>query len=1701
MPIDSLEQRIDTNKRNGMETQEIINFLNNDANVQELWKRLETSFNSNWLDHKKNQKFHDAINNATLNNREFQNKIQNKINKGLGQLTDSDVFLLYLQSLIDPSLAFSSFKPIISQNGDIYTRYGWQILLNYIRTKYKNPKYEFWRWWPNILPKPTAQPNNPKKWIEIQKKEPELPNNISFDTFWENNTYMPKEFSKLDSWAKENFPTEYNNEKVKSWKRNAEKWDRKTDYIKLDLYRFSLKKYQELLDQKHKPIYISVYWSKEKYEEQQNLAKVYFEEIEKISNQFPNIEETIKRISDYFNELEKLQKKHLKNEKEEDVQKKYELYSLEVNQRWEKVWIKEAQESLKKEPKSGDDAIKYWENFNKLMEFENEKEWIKRKYGKSIDNYENYLNEKWNLITKYWKENLQQWINTYKQYLDKINECKNQNEQFDENKYKSYTEKLSKSGLSKHFENIQILYNSINTKDGIPNNFPIRGIVEENKKIKKEQEEIDRERDELKKDNRLRYQIKHIWIRWINTLISSQRWAWAKLWAVISRLWHDDDEMVAVLERTNNWFWNPHFNISTKQSQPIYEKDKETGEAKITFNWDNGPWIIAESVVNMFTLIYWGWAIAKGLTKWAAKLWANMWAKLASWAWLVSSGFIQQVWNSFQEWFNAWMTWNQALLYGTTSALIQWSLELISPNEFINWLWKNVAKTYIKELLKTWSKQSLKAIGKAFLKNVWSEIWEEIFQEEVQLAAWNLINMWANNQYDIPKDNELGADRHRKNFTATALVTALTTWIVAWWWFAMQTPWMLNTQNRAQLIEEINKNAELYSDVMNVIDKAIAWKVKIPNVDVLQLKKLKIELSAKVNVSEWEIRIPATKLEAPNEKFAETDESFREIVTKNQEKIKELNEIQDMDEFIRQSFEYIKWEMWLNPNITLKITDDDNHYNVKENTVYISRNRTWVETEHVQWKWDKAEIFWGLVHELNHYLQRKEFILNFDQDSKYRAWVINYLQKYPQANENIKYIIANYPDNIELQEAFEKAKKYWENLEHYIDSHYKNWKLKKGKAYDKYKNQLVEEESFRRWDLVVEEYRRIINQESKNEWNIVIPAWKFASPDFYIGEDWTIYRTNKNTQETIQQKSKIEELVHNLTEDNKEEIIGKIRIELNNKIELEENESAKNYLNSLLDVINDNSNEIDDIKQRLWDIESSIESYRNWSWNSLQNKLKEIRNRKKQAIETSEQLDNDYFNWKSHQFEVTEDQARSNSKNMDKILSEINEQNKSKKLEELRKEITEQYKQATWEELKLGDEQLLSILDAHEQDWILWELTMWQLRKKVKVLNETITDPKVRRFLFEAGFCWSLFNRLFNNKSQDLQPQWNNIERKRIESSKMSDQEKSRFNRNLDKRLTNLQPTNKINIWNWTIIYSTNRIVGKNSWREYIIWYTFDNNGTMHLRQFYRSKSEWCWRACPGMRKDGNLSKWEFITDFSYETTTKVDLSLWNTFDNLKQNYYNDFWPYNNYFSYSPISYIASSYKKNYILSEDMWPQNIYIRKLFPNLVWNDKTWHNKYNATDFYAWKYWHTIESVIKWYNNLIPEGLDYKHMKLNPNKSYSYYHEYLWKVNVQVCTIKRNGIDLDFHFAKAIDSPDKARIENVVTSDAQLNSWGLYNKQINAWPLVAKPVDYAKQCPNWQNIDKILPKIKLNPNYRDIRDLYQLNPIIKKFKEISK
>ena len=769
--MEDLESRIDTNKRNWMEPKEVMDFLKSDKNVKELGEKLEKSWNMNAFDRNKNQKFFDAVNNATLNNTEFQNKIKEKI-KSKKWLNDQEVFMLYLQSIIENNSMWwiKSVPIIIKKEWDIYTRYGWQALLNYIRTKYNNQSYEFWKWWPNLMNSAWNDPKKNPSIIETQKRNVALPKNIDFWVFWESNTFSPKEFWKLDDWAKSSFSQEYEKEKKASQKRNSEKWDLMNDYVKFDLYNFAWQKYNQLVEEKHNWIIWKIYWNEATYKAQKKLAEQYYQEIDEVNEQYPDINKIMDSLAKYWNDLEASRKKYLKNTKEEVAQKKYEEYWEELNKRADELWIKEIQSSFSKELTSESDAKKYCENMNKLFEFQSEQESIKNKYWNIIDNYEKYMTEKWNIVKKYGISEIKSRVNKYSEYNEKIKNIKNNN--FNIKKYETYIQEINKADIEHHTENLNALQNCLNFKD-TNSNFPIPSIKNNYEQQLKEQEAINRRRENLKNKSTFLYQLCHIWARWINALVQSTWWTWVKLWATISKLWHDDDEMVAVLERS--WNWTPNIIwISEKQSEAVY-KDWE-----INFNWDNWPWVIAESIVNMITLIAWWWAIAKWIAKWWTKLGINLWARWMNviWkVWLFKSWFIQQIWNSFQEWFNHWMNWNQALVYWMLSAWIQWWLELVSPNEFLLWSWSKLAKAYVKEILKTWSKQNLKEIGKLFLKNVWSEIVEENIQESIQLAAWNLINDRANDRYQLPKNSKLEADWNVNNFYATAIVTTLTTWI------------------------------------------------------------------------------------------------------------------------------------------------------------------------------------------------------------------------------------------------------------------------------------------------------------------------------------------------------------------------------------------------------------------------------------------------------------------------------------------------------------------------------------------------------------------------------------------------------------------------------------------------------------------------------------------------------------------------------------------------------------------------------------------------------------------------------------------------------------------------------------------------------------------------------------------------------------
>lgn len=155
--------------------------------------------------------------------------------------------------------------------------------------------------------------------------------------------------------------------------------------------------------------------------------------------------------------------------------------------------------------------------------------------------------------------------------------------------------------------------------------------------------------------------------------------------------------------------------------------------------------------------------------------------------------------------------------------------------------------------------------------------------------------------------------------------------------------------------------------------------------------------------------------------------------------------------------------------------------------------------------------------------------------------------------------------------------------------------------------------------------------------------------------------------------------------------------------------------------------------------------------------------------ETTLELEQDYFGWKSHKFDVNTTQALSNSRMMDKLSNEINDWNKSEKLQELREEIQKQYKQSTWNEIQLTDEQLLSIIKSHKEAGVIWNLDPAELRQKNTILSETIEDDGTRRFLLEAWFC--------AKSNLDLRDPLSNLQKRQIEN-RINGDEKPGLNEN-----------------------------------------------------------------------------------------------------------------------------------------------------------------------------------------------------------------------------------------------------------------------------------------------------------------------------------
>lgn len=247
-----------------------------------------------------------------------------------------------------------------------------------------------------------------------------------------------------------------------------------------------------------------------------------------------------------------------------------------------------------------------------------------------------------------------------------------------------------------------------------------------------------------------------------------------------------------------------------------------------------------------------------------------------------------------------------------------------------------------------------------------------------------------------------------------------------------------------------------------VLSRGIGKKFITQGKDAIENKRmqLKQKMAQGNKVSQnCNTYIPKGSLRAPSSKFAETDEAFANIVRNNKQAILELNK-KSGDDFIKGAFALCKKAMGLEEApIKLKIIASGSNYSsVGDNmgkSAEIAINRNWQNG-------NKAELFGAICHELNHQFQYKEMYLNSIMNDK---------------NLNMSKNLTDWINNQE--EFFIGHRNYYNKAEIYSDN-FINHYIEPDVNYAAYRQQPVENESFRRGELVRDTYNQVIQNSTAN---------------------------------------------------------------------------------------------------------------------------------------------------------------------------------------------------------------------------------------------------------------------------------------------------------------------------------------------------------------------------------------------------------------------------------------------------------------------------------------------------------------------------------------------------------------------------------------------------------------------------------------------
>lgn len=589
------------------------------------------------------------------------------------------------------------------------------------------------------------------------------------------------------------------------------------------------------------------------------------------------------------------------------------------------------------------------------------------------------------------------------------------------------------------------------------------------------------------------------------------------------------------------------------------------------------------------------------------------------------------------------------------------------------------------------------------------------------------------------------------------------------------------------------------------------------------------------------------------------------------------------------------------------------------------------------------------------------------------------------------------------------------------------------------------------------------------------------------------------------------------TNENDSQSVKNIKAEINNainelkKLEIQDNlykskrsKIKKEKLDTFDELIRLNKDAITKRRQEIQDLKAKLRDQLKAEGKATQENTTEQNREQTKKESSTENTENT---------KTSEKEVQENNKQMDDILKWSAEKSIEIKLKEIKDFIEKQLSKKFNKTIQLSEQAVKTLVGIRNLIKKFWKLTYKQLKTHIKTLSDMIKDNKVVRFLLEWWFCGRV--KRTETKKEDL----NNKEQRATEKEKILKEDDVIFEKEEEKieksdKKISFEKNNiegfkemfekyrlngekipvgnfegmeivksdliKILQENWYVAKHQIKI-GKetvylsdvfNKWRDYLVGYTAD----WEIRLFYKSQSEGLRRSCDWIRSDWGYSKWERIENCSYETTTQVEHSIGEFFDNLPQR---KSW----IDSQDPFTVIANKYGHIPNILRPSLQTGVQVEKI-------GKFEHN--NAVKYYQYK---SVNAVQEFYRNLKTD------ITLSwISETYSFQHPGLWEIHVDIVKAKlKDGTDIELHFWHAVnDNPNSVFIIRWDYLEWDVNSFGIKSKQLNLWPLWAKPIDYTSQVP----IDWMSNNFKrYGENYVDIRPLYQEMPLIKSYKEMIK